>query len=88
MVKYYYSCDGEMTFEKLSKLIKKYDIPHDVTLLSDSGWECDPTSMRGVRYNKNENVIVFTQDNGFTNGRGVDMTKYETGFVNLTLLDE
>lgn len=50
-----------MTFEQLNKIIKKNHIPKNVTLLSDSGWECDATDMSGVYYNKNENVIVFTQ---------------------------
>ena len=46
-----------MTFEQLNKIIKKNHIPKNVTLLSDSGWECDATEMDGVYYNKNENVI-------------------------------
>ena len=50
-----------MTFEKLSKLIDKYNIPKNVHLLSDSGWECDETEMCGVYYNEKENKIVFTQ---------------------------
>lgn len=51
-----------MTFEKLKELIEKYKIPSSVTLLSDSGWECDETEMDGVFYNKKENHIIFTQD--------------------------
>ena len=51
-----------MTFEQLNKIIKENNIPENVHLLSDSGWECDATEMDGVYYNKNENVIVFTQD--------------------------
>ena len=51
-----------MTFEKLSKLIEKYNIPKNVHLLSDSGWECCETEMNGVYYNKEQNVIVFTQE--------------------------
>lgn len=51
-----------MTFEKLNNLIDKYNIPKDVHLLSDSGWECCATEMCGVYYNEKENVIVFTQE--------------------------
>lgn len=50
-----------MTFNQLSKIIKQNHIPKNVHLLSDSGWECCETEMDGVYYNKNENVIVFTQ---------------------------
>lgn len=50
-----------MTFEKLQALIKKHNIPSDVKLLSDSGWECDETEMDGVFYNEKENHIIFTQ---------------------------
>lgn len=51
-----------MTFEKLKELIKKYNIPSNVKLLSDSGWECDETEMDGVYYNEEENHIIFTQE--------------------------
>ena len=51
-----------MTFERLSKLINKYNIPKNVHLLSDSGWECGATEMCGVYYNKKQNVIIFTQE--------------------------
>ena len=51
-----------MTFEKLKELIEKYNIPSNVKLLSDSGWECDETEMDGVFYNEEENHIIFTQE--------------------------
>lgn len=51
-----------MTFEQLNKIIKENNIPENVHLLSDSGWECDATEMDGVYYNKKYNVIVFTQE--------------------------
>lgn len=50
-----------MTFEKLKQIIEKNNIPEDVTLMSDSGWECCATKMDGVYYNECENVMVFTQ---------------------------
>jgi RimJ/RimL family protein N-acetyltransferase len=50
-----------MTFEKLEEIIDENDIPHNVILMSDSGWEVDATHMDGVFYNKDENTIVFTQ---------------------------
>jgi len=51
-----------MTFAILKKIIEKYNIPEDVELLSDSGWECSATVMDGVWYNAKLNVIEFTQD--------------------------
>lgn len=50
-----------MTFELLNRIIEENHIPHNVRLLSDSGWECDETEMDGVFYNASENTLVFTQ---------------------------
>lgn len=50
-----------MTFKELQNIIKDNNIPEDVHLTSDSGWECDATEMDGVYYNKTLNEIVFTQ---------------------------
>ena len=51
-----------MTFDILQKIIKENNIPSNVHLTSDSGWECDATEMDGVYYNEAENEIVFTQE--------------------------
>ena len=50
-----------MKLNNLLKLIDKHNIPDDVLLKSDSGWECCATDMDGVYYNRKLNVIVFTQ---------------------------
>ena len=50
-----------MKLNNLLKLIDKHNIPDDVLLRSDSGWECDATDMDGVYYNRKLNIIVFTQ---------------------------
>lgn len=50
-----------MTFKELQNIIKDNNIPEDVHLLSNSGWECDATEMDGVYYNETLNEIVFTQ---------------------------
>ena len=50
-----------MTFERLLDLIQKNNIPMYARLESNSGWECGPTEMDGVYYNKSENIIVFDQ---------------------------
>lgn len=51
-----------MTYEELENIIIQNDIPKNVLLLSDSGWECDPTDMDGVYYDEEENTLIFTQD--------------------------
>ena len=51
-----------MIFSKLNEIIQKNKINPDVLLLSDSGWECDPTCMDGIYYSKKSNRIIFTQD--------------------------
>ena len=50
-----------MKLNKLLELIEKHNIPKDVTLMSNSGWECGATDMDGIYYNEHENIIVFTQ---------------------------
>ena len=51
-----------MTFGTLCKILKENNIPENVTLMSDSGWECDATNMNGIYYNLETNTIVFTQN--------------------------
>jgi len=51
-----------MTFKRLKRIIDKNNIPYNVQLLSDSGWECSSTEMDGIYYNKKENKIIFTQE--------------------------
>ena len=41
----------KMKLNKLLELINKHNIPDDVLIQSDSGWECDATDMDGVYYN-------------------------------------
>ncbi len=50
-----------MTFELLSKIIEENNIPKNVHLLSDSGWECSETEMNGIFYNRKENKLMITQ---------------------------
>ena len=50
-----------MTLELLNKIIQANNIPPNVKLMSDSGWECCATDMDGIWYNAEENIIVFTQ---------------------------
>lgn len=50
-----------MKLNELLKLLEKHNIPDDVTLMSNSGWECGATDMDGVYYNRPFNTLVFTQ---------------------------
>lgn len=50
-----------MTIGEFAKIIKAHNIPDDVTMLSDSGWECGPTDMEGIYYNERSKKLVFTQ---------------------------
>lgn len=51
-----------MRIGEFLKIIKDNNIPADVTMLSDSGWECCATDMDGVYYNEEQKEIVFTQN--------------------------
>lgn len=50
-----------MTLEQLTDLMIQNNIPLNVRLMSDSGWECDATEMNGIWYHKKNNILVFTQ---------------------------
>lgn len=50
-----------MTFDLLQHIIVKNNIPMDVKLMSDSGWECNATDMNAIYYNEEKNLIIFTQ---------------------------
>lgn len=50
-----------MTFGILKRIIEKYNIPEDVHLIQDCGWECSYTELDGVWYSKERNEITFTQ---------------------------
>lgn len=51
-----------MTYELLTKIVEENNIPKDVKLMSDSGWECSESEMDGIFYSKEENILIFTQD--------------------------
>ena len=52
-----------MTIKLLREIFVNCNIPDDVTLMSDSMWECDETDMNGVYYNQKTKTIIFTQGN-------------------------
>lgn len=56
-----------MTFKQLESIIIENNIPEDVKLMSDSGWECGATDMDGVYYHEKDNIIVFTQYSEYYN---------------------
>jgi len=50
-----------MTTGKFIKILEENNIPADVTMMSDSGWEMDASHMDGVFYNETKCTLVFTQ---------------------------
>ena len=50
-----------MTIKEFNKIIQDNNIPDDVTMMSDSGWECCESDMDGAYYNEVEKRIIFTQ---------------------------
>lgn len=71
-----------MTFKDLCKIIKDNNIPDNVILRSDSGWECSDTEMNGVWYNAIKNTIVFTQNNEPTYDMTTDIENWKCLSVN------
>lgn len=77
-----------MTMEILERIMKENNIPKDVHLMSDSGWECDPTEMDGIFYNRQSNTIVFTQG-GLTERRYEESEEWEILYIpDLVKLEE
>ena len=55
-----------MTVKLLNDILKENNIPEDVVMWSDSGWECDATDMDCIYYNKIKNnsiILNFSIDN-------------------------
>ena len=50
-----------MTLEKLNDICKRNNIPDNVHLYANTGWECCETEIDGVYYNDKLNAIVFQQ---------------------------
>ena len=50
-----------MTVKQLNEILKEHNVPEDAQLMSDSGWECDPTEMDAVWYEPMHNTVIFTQ---------------------------
>lgn len=71
-----------MTLKLLNELCQKNNIPKDVILMSDSGWECCETEMDAIWYSKEINTIVFTVEDYSRYNRGGDIPK-GTKFVRI-----
>lgn len=54
-----------MTLKDICELCQKNNIPDDVTLYSDSGWECCETDVDEVWYAEQHNCLVLTQAGAF-----------------------
>ena len=50
-----------MKIEEFKHLIEEHNIPDDCELLSDSGWECDSTTINGWIYLPLTNVLIGYQ---------------------------
>lgn len=51
-----------MTLGLLNLICKQNNIPPNVHLTSNSGWECDATEMDGLFYNQEKNELMITQE--------------------------
>lgn len=57
-----------MTASKLISILAT--LPGNATVVSNSGWECDPTDIGGIYYCKETNEIHLTQGGNFENDYG------------------
>lgn len=61
-----------MEVREFLNALKEYNIPEDVEIFSDSGWECDATGIEAIYYNKEKNFIILVQSSNA-------MPKYHVG---------
>ena len=54
-----------MTISELNDLCKRNNIKENVTILSDSRWECSESPVELVWYSEIDNVIVLTQNHQY-----------------------
>lgn len=54
--------EKRLNFKLLQAIIKDNDIPEDVKLINGYGYEDDDSEMMGMWYNKEENIICFTEN--------------------------
>ena len=47
-----------MTLKRFLELVKEYNIPEDVILQSDSGWECSETNINAFIYLPDEKKLI------------------------------
>ena len=57
-----------MTASKLISILAT--LPENSTVVSNSGWECDPTDIGGIYYCKETNEIHLTQGGNYENDYG------------------
>jgi len=50
-----------MKIKELTTYLSTEIYNNNPIILSDSGWECDPTDINGIYYSKKANVLIFTQ---------------------------
>ena len=48
-----------MTTEKLNNIIHKCKIPSKTTIISDSGWDCNPIDMDEIYYGQKERLLIL-----------------------------
>lgn len=74
-----------MVIKDFLEVLKKYNIPEDVKILSDSGWECGATDIEAIYYNKEKNFIVLVQSSNA-------MPRYHIGeyliYANKKIIDD
>jgi len=60
-----------MTYKELKSLIENNNIPENVVLMSNSGWECGATSVEVCYYSPSKNELHLVQ-NVLDSTRGYD----------------
>lgn len=70
-----------MTVKELTRILQI--LPEDCVVMSNSGWECDPTDIGAIWYNKDKNEAHLTQG-----GFGEMKYGYEEGFYLLWYVEE
>lgn len=57
-----------MTTKKLIEILSV--LPDDCVVMSNSGWECDPSDVEGIWYSEELNEVHLTQGGRYENREG------------------
>ena len=77
-----------VTYKFLKKIFEKYNIREDCKLMSDSGWECDPTDLGDILYSYEDNTMIFLQPGSLKYENDESLNRKYPGYTKIYSFEE